>query len=206
MNIIFGIFSLVKEFSLLYKDNPSFPELFLPIRENLKSLDKYLPTPLLEEKKLLEDHLDSLSKSCQKSRKPLQYLITKPVELPLLDPLIYHDDGIKGNILHTDENRVRQRIIRNKLKREKRALIREIRADNRFLRSAREDKEAKEELIRKEKYKEVIKHLEQEQHMHSQLDLQNLELMKQRRKMRKNRKKFVSTANNPRDSNMPVTQ
>lgn len=195
MSLINGVFSILEQFSELNKHVVGFPEFYSPVLAVLEKIQSSLPKPLITKHQSLVEQCKQISNQVINSRKPLQLLKVKPVAIEQLEPMIYNEKEFKGKILDPNKQRLQQRILRKKIKREQRAAIREIRKDNRFLRIAREQEREREEQKRKEKYKEIIHQLQEQEHMHAQLDFGNRELKRQRKKMRKQRKEKSAAQN-----------
>jgi hypothetical protein len=177
-NIVKEMLKILQSFTNLYSNLVNYSELFQGISEKLKTFKK--------QKKLVSDLLSEIEKNSKfqnENRKPLQYLLKKPIELQQFEPLIYSDYG--GEIV----DKRRSRNFEKKVKREERSTIRELRKDNLVLRKTRDEQQNRIDKEKKLKFNKIMKEIEHEKHQQSKKDFSMRREKKDIKEMRKNRKK-----------------
>jgi hypothetical protein len=178
-NIVKEMLKILKSFTNLYSNLVNYSELFQGISENLKLFKK--------EKKLISEILSEIEKNSKfqiENRKPIQYLLKKPIELQQFEPLIYSDYG--GEIIDKRRN---SRNFEKKVKREERSTVRELRKDNLVLRKTRDEQQNRIDKEKKLKFNKIMKEIEHEKHQQSKKDFSMRREKKDIKEMRKNRKK-----------------
>ncbi|KAG2382249.1 hypothetical protein C9374_005451 [Naegleria lovaniensis] len=125
----------------------------------------------------------------------LNYKTKRPKPIVEFEPFFGHHDSSnidsaksKYTFAGTDPQQTKLKTLRKKISREKRKAMSELRKDNQFLRSAREQIASEEAFQRKEKYKEVLDSLRRERLEQNQIDRKNKEIDKMKKDMRINRK------------------
>uniref|UniRef100_A0A3Q3K7X5 NOP14 nucleolar protein homolog (yeast) n=1 Tax=Monopterus albus TaxID=43700 RepID=A0A3Q3K7X5_MONAL len=150
---LFTCLDLVKRCCLLYKDLPSFPHIFQPIRMLLSKhlLAQTLPEPLQE----LHGEILEVIRSAPVTHRLLVFDKKKPIPLKLLTPKIVEvlDYGKKRG--STREERERERL-KHKHKKEFKGALREIRKDTRFLAREKLNEVMNRDAERKRKVKELF--------------------------------------------------
>ncbi|KAF0981129.1 hypothetical protein FDP41_012917 [Naegleria fowleri] len=124
---------------------------------------------------------------------PLNYKTKRPKPITEFEPFLGHSseiDSVKSKYSYSssDPQQTKLKTLRKKISREKRKAMSELRKDNQFLRSAREQIASEEAFVRKEKYKEVLDSLRRERLEQNQIDRKNKEIEKMKKEMRINRK------------------
>ncbi|EFC50008.1 predicted protein [Naegleria gruberi] len=151
------------------------------------------------------DHIENFNiifEGIKLNEKPIQidevkseinYKTKKPKAIAQFEPLLFGDkngsiDSMKSK--YTDENPEQTKIktLKKKIAKEKRKAISELRKDNQFIRSAREQVAAEEAHQRKQKYKNVIDTLRSERMEQNQIDRKNRDIEKMKKDMRTTRK------------------
>eukprot|EP01080_Neovahlkampfia_damariscottae_P001069 gene1069-10588_t len=178
------IFEILLNFIKLYSNLINFNEIFEKIESLLKNEKKFstLKNDLKEKRDLILKEIENNSNEINSKRKPIQYLLKKPIELDTFEPLIFSDFG--GEIVDKRKNKNFER----KIKREKRSTIRELRKDNLVLRKAREEDQNRIDNEKKKKFNKIIKEIESEKHQQSKKDFSMRKERKEIKDMRKNRK------------------
>ncbi|XP_036444644.1 nucleolar protein 14 [Colossoma macropomum] len=152
LSVLHTCLDLVKRCTLLYRDLPSFDQIFQPIRTLLA---KHLPVQSYPSS-LQELHREILEAVPETSSQhaPLVFDKKKPIPLKLLEPKIVQvlDYGKKrGN---TKEEREQERL-KHKYKKEFKGALRELRKDTRFLAQAKLSDIMSRDAERKRKVKEL---------------------------------------------------
>jgi len=122
----------------------------------------------------------------------LNYKTKKPIAIKEYEPAIASDKGdlesMRGKVIDEDPYQVQVKTLRKKISKEKRSAVKELRKDNQFLRTAREQVANQEALVKKQKYKEAIDTMRSERMEHNQMDRKNKEVDKMKKQMRVERK------------------
>ncbi|XP_008324317.1 nucleolar protein 14 [Cynoglossus semilaevis] len=144
---------LVKRCCLLYKELPSFPHIFQPIRT---LLSKHLSSQMLPES--LQELHSSILENISSSSVPNNRLVfekKKPIPLKLFTPKIVEvlDYGKKRGC--SKEERDKERL-KHKYKKEFKGALREIRKDSRFLAREKLSEVMNRDSDRKRKVKELM--------------------------------------------------
>lgn len=176
--IYFYLFEVLKLF--LNLNYPSYKEIFENIKLKLKNVKVF--------SKVIKVMIERIEMNEKEKREPLQWLHIKPTEMKTFEPLIYEE--FRGRMVDNNNDRLQKKILEKKIKREKRSTVRELRKDNIVLRKAREEEQKKVDEHKKERYKQAIKHIENERSMPSQLDFSENKKAEELKKMRKARKKI----------------
>uniref|UniRef100_A0A4W4DP44 NOP14 nucleolar protein homolog (yeast) n=1 Tax=Electrophorus electricus TaxID=8005 RepID=A0A4W4DP44_ELEEL len=152
LSVLHTCLDLVKRCTALYRELPSYQQIFQPIRTLLAKhlpVEGY-PTPLqVLHREILEDLPESPSQHA-----PLVFEKKKPIPLKLLEPKIVEvlDYGKKRG--STKEEKERERL-KHKYKREFKGALREIRKDTRFLAQTKLSDIMSRDAERKRKVKEL---------------------------------------------------
>ncbi|KAL7853215.1 hypothetical protein AOLI_G00200590 [Acnodon oligacanthus] len=152
LSVLHTCLDLVKRCTLLYRDLPSYDQIFQPVRTLLA---KHLPVQSYPSslQELHREILEALPETPSK-RAPLVFAKKKPIPLKLLEPKIVQvlDYGKKrGN---TKEERERERL-KHKYKKEFKGALRELRKDTRFLAQAKLSDIMSRDAERKRKVREL---------------------------------------------------
>ncbi|KAL6470624.1 hypothetical protein MHYP_G00217430 [Metynnis hypsauchen] len=152
LSVLHTCLDLVKRCTLLYRDLPSYDQIFQPVRTLLA---KHLPVQSYPSslQELHREILEAIPETHSK-RAPLVFDKKKPIPLKLLEPKIVEvlDYGKKrGN---TKEERERERL-KHKYKKEFKGALRELRKDTRFLAQAKLSDIMSRDAERKRKVKEL---------------------------------------------------
>ncbi|XP_022532058.2 nucleolar protein 14 [Astyanax mexicanus] len=152
LSVLDACLDLVKRCATLYRDLPSYDQIFQPIRTLLTN---HLPVqsypPALQE--LQREILEAIPET-PSQRSPLVFDKKKPIALKMLQPKIVEvlDYGKKrGN---TKEEKERERL-KHKYKKEFKGALRELRKDTRFLAQAKLSDIMSRDAERKRKVKEL---------------------------------------------------
>uniref|UniRef100_A0A3B4EKC5 Nucleolar protein 14 n=1 Tax=Pygocentrus nattereri TaxID=42514 RepID=A0A3B4EKC5_PYGNA len=152
LSVLHTCLDLVKRCTLLYRQLPSYVQIFQPVRTLLA---KHLPVQSYPSslQELHREILEAIPETPSKHA-PLVFEKKKPIPLKLLEPKIVQvlDYGKKrGN---TKEERERERL-KHKYKKEFKGALRELRKDTRFLAQAKLSDIMSRDAERKRKVKEL---------------------------------------------------
>ncbi|KAL7844981.1 hypothetical protein SRHO_G00235210 [Serrasalmus rhombeus] len=152
LSVLHTCLDLVKRCTLLYRQLPSYDQIFQPVRTLLA---KHLPVQSYPSslQELHREILEAIPETPSKHA-PLVFEKKKPIPLRLLEPKIVQvlDYGKKrGN---TKEERERERL-KHKYKKEFKGALRELRKDTRFLAQAKLSDIMSRDAERKRKVKEL---------------------------------------------------
>ncbi|XP_072177495.1 nucleolar protein 14-like [Diadema setosum] len=147
---------LLKEFSQLYVDLPSYQEVFLPIQKLLSSREKLLNKYPEEVKSLGEELLTHIEAQSQRPRRVLQVEKKKPAPLKMFEPKIEdsYDPTRKHRSSGNKDYDERQRLV-HRHRREMKGAIREIRKDSQFIARQKLEEQKERDDERKEKVKRL---------------------------------------------------
>ncbi|XP_041476417.1 nucleolar protein 14-like [Lytechinus variegatus] len=149
---------LLHQFSKLYVDLPSYPEIFSPIYTLLQDKELLLNKYNHEIQSLGDEVLSHIEGSRQRTRKVLEVEKKKPAPLKMFEPKIEenYDPTRKYRSTGNKERDEQQRLI-HRHRREMKGAVREIRKDTQFI--ARQ--KLKEQKERDDERKEKVKRLHQ---------------------------------------------
>lgn len=140
----------------------------------------------------LVEYITRQGKTAVQLRKPLEYLAMKPVEIKSLEPMLIHDGfnkkGSSMKIVDPDKQRLQHKVLLKKTKREKRAVVRELKRDNQFLQKAREQELSRIRFEQKQKMKKVMGDLHRETTEQVKEDATQFKMAKQIKQERKKQK------------------
>ncbi|KAK3603036.1 hypothetical protein CHS0354_037784 [Potamilus streckersoni] len=145
---------LIREFSNLYAELPSYKEIFTPITNMCKKLPvQDFPTAL---QKNLKNLMENICANCQRKRQFLVIQKKKPQPLKMYEPKVEEVfDGKKNRQKGTKDFNEHQKLV-HKHKRELKGAIREIKKDNQFLARQKLQKQLLLDAERKRKMKQIF--------------------------------------------------
>lgn len=167
-----AVLNLLKQFCGIYSNIgvPSLPEAFRGVQQCLQCLESTLGSPTTALGSIhsritaTREYIEHQGNKAKQSRRPLDYLAVKPKEIATLEPLIYNTQRTSGRlkIVDPDKQRLKHKVLVKKVKREKRAAVREVRRDNTFLQQARAQELGRVRFEQKQKMKKVMGDLQRE--------------------------------------------
>ncbi|KAI9142636.1 nucleolar protein 14 [Paraphysoderma sedebokerense] len=127
------LLTVVKEYATLYLQQPSFIEIFEPIRDILKMLGRVqFPTELQSSLSSLESYLDPQLSAAQLKRHPLKLQQHKPIPIQTFLPKFEDSYSLDRHYDH-DKQRAETQKLKRQYKKEFKGAVRELRKDNLFL-------------------------------------------------------------------------
>lgn len=154
--------SAVERFATLYSTHINFPELFSPLAEILhrNALPKDSPSKLRVARERVLELLNKRITATERTRLPLVQLVrSKP--LKMYNP-VYNERFNPSKDMDPDKDRAALKQLTRKLKREKKAAMRELKRDTHFIATQQRAQAAQRQQLRDLKRKRLRKELERE--------------------------------------------
>jgi len=163
---------LLKKFAAIYKDLPSYAEIFDHARQLCDCIPyENYPKEVQQELSKVSELLRSVEE-----RQPLTMLARKPVPLPLLEPMFDECYEMKPKKRTKNKDINERNKLKYKVKSEMKGAVREIRKDSQFLAKQKLDERIKKDKERMQRTKEIEKQLGEQQG-----ELKSLKKMKKKK-------------------------
>eukprot|EP00112_Aurelia_sp_Birch-Aquarium-sp1_P018326 Seg4357.4 transcript_id=Seg4357.4/GoldUCD/mRNA.D3Y31 product="Nucleolar protein 14" protein_id=Seg4357.4/GoldUCD/D3Y31 len=147
------------KFAEVYKDLPSFTEIFYPVKQCIDVIPcKHYYKQIRKMFSELKEHLMT-----ETERQPLTLLARKPMPLPLLEPMFDESYEVKSKKRSKDKDVNERNKLKYKYKKEMKGAIREIRKDSHFLAKEKLQERLDKDAERARKTKEIERQLADQQ-------------------------------------------
>lgn len=177
-----------------FSKNVAFPEIFSHFSLKIaKNLENSLPNSL-QIKKVFDQtfqNLNSIIEDIRSGREPLQWLVETPFVIGTRAPLF---DVVEGKVRRGTKDRKNTdlgtlKAERQKQKKEKRGVMRDIKRDNEFMQTARQKERERQDLMLKKQYKRALSIIQSDRDRSLQGNQQQIDDMKKSARERKQGRK-----------------